>query len=164
MASMTIPNRGVCLSTRMICNTRPITACMQRQQRSRSACMRLQAYRREYPDPEFITEVREAFPDAAIADVEQARVIQTPPHTPTHHHHHYPLQTMLSATCILLSELRSPQLHKHACVNLPLYYRRWRAVTYSTTRLLTAVNLRCHIARQVCLTDSASCLTNMDMW
>lgn len=37
--------------------------------------MRLQAYRREYPDPEYIAEVTEAFPAAQIANTEQARVL-----------------------------------------------------------------------------------------
>lgn len=32
------------------------------------------AYLREYPEPEFIAEVREAFPEKPIANVEEARV------------------------------------------------------------------------------------------
>ena len=32
------------------------------------------AFQREWPDPEFVKEVEEAFPDQGIANVEEARV------------------------------------------------------------------------------------------
>ena len=35
------------------------------------------AFEREWPDPQFVAEVEEAFPDQGIANVEEARVIQT---------------------------------------------------------------------------------------
>lgn len=44
-----------------------------------------EGYRREYPNKLFVQETLAAFPDAGIADVEQARVCvhPTPLHTPT---------------------------------------------------------------------------------
>lgn len=37
----------------------------------------MRAYIREYPDPEFIAEVKGAFPDKGIANAEEARVLFT---------------------------------------------------------------------------------------
>ncbi|KAI8113939.1 hypothetical protein M9434_002067 [Picochlorum sp. BPE23] len=42
---------------------------------SRSQVMTSKAYLREYPDPEFIEEVKENFPEQPIANVEEARVL-----------------------------------------------------------------------------------------
>lgn len=41
---------------------------------SRSQVMTSKAYLREYPDPEFIEEVKEKFPEQPIANIEEARV------------------------------------------------------------------------------------------
>ena len=35
------------------------------------------AFEREWPDPQFVAEVEEAFPDQGIANVEEARVNKT---------------------------------------------------------------------------------------
>jgi hypothetical protein len=48
---------------------------------SRSQVMTSKAYLREYPDPEFIEEVKENFPEQPIANVEEARVCLFPRHS-----------------------------------------------------------------------------------
>ncbi len=45
-----------------------------RPQRCRRAALRAQAFQSEWPDPDFIKETKEAFPDKGVATVEEARV------------------------------------------------------------------------------------------
>ena len=61
-----------CNSTFMRGNARIVSA--QRRMSVRVSRMSTRAYLREYPEPEFIAEVKEAFPEKPIANVEEARV------------------------------------------------------------------------------------------
>jgi hypothetical protein len=45
-----------------------------RPQRCRRAALRAQAFQSEWPDPDFIKETKEAFPEKGVASVEEARV------------------------------------------------------------------------------------------
>lgn len=53
-------------------NSRIVSA--QRRMSVRVSRMAPRAYLREYPEPEFIAEVKEAFPEKPIANAEEARV------------------------------------------------------------------------------------------
>lgn len=53
-------------------NSRIVSA--QRRMPVRVSRVATKAYLREYPEPEFIAEVKEAFPEKPIANVEEARV------------------------------------------------------------------------------------------
>lgn len=53
-------------------NSRIVSA--QRRMSVRVSRVATKAYLREYPEPEFIAEVKEAFPEQPIANVEEARV------------------------------------------------------------------------------------------
>ena len=62
-----------CKSTFMGGNSRIVSA--QRKMSVRVSRMSVtKAYLREYPEPEFIAEVKEAFPEKPIANIEEARV------------------------------------------------------------------------------------------
>ena len=46
----------------------------EQHKQTRSHSQRVCAYDRRWPDPDFIKEVEEAFPDKGVANVEEARV------------------------------------------------------------------------------------------
>lgn len=50
---------------------------MRTPKHQRHCSQRVMAFEREWPDPQFVAEVKEAFPDQGIANVEEARVITT---------------------------------------------------------------------------------------
>jgi len=52
-------------------------ATMRTPKHQRHCSQRVMAFEREWPDPQFVAEVKEAFPDQGIANVEEARVITT---------------------------------------------------------------------------------------
>ena len=65
------PTRG---AFRAVALRRPAAAASQRRQQQQQRAAQVQAYVREWTDPEYAAAVIAAFPDKAIADAEEARV------------------------------------------------------------------------------------------
>lgn len=73
------PDGGVCINAVQTCKGRFMRGTSRILSAQRSVSVRVsrmptRAYLREYPEPEFIAEVKEAFPEKPIANAEEARV------------------------------------------------------------------------------------------
>ena len=100
------------------------------------------AFEREWPDPQFIAEVEEAFPDQGIANVEEARVIEA---FTIFRHSHSHGNLLHSLSCLV-----SPVAKMIGC-----YCRRsypvWAGNTLMYGRLLSVKMLAGSKIRSMCL-------------